>query len=77
MDLILKRRVIDFVAEYEDKKNNIETALNDFNAAGEALKLAATIAGTFGEVSLDTGRIYKTTLEESLKKSAWRHIYNF
>ena len=62
MDLILKRRVIDFVAEYEDKKNNIENALNDFSAAGEALKLAATIAGTFGEVSLDIGRVYRSRI---------------
>src|SRR5690606_32282078 len=41
------------------------------------LKSAATIGGTWGDVTLDTARgIYPRVLEQSLLQSAWRHVYD-
>lgn len=72
----LQRSIPDVVAEYEHKRAAIDAALATFNAAGDALKSAATIGGTWGNTSIDTGHIYERVLTDSLLKSAWRHIYN-
>lgn len=71
----LKRSIPDVVAEFEHKHASIEAALADFNAAGDALKSAATVGGTWGNTRIDTGHVYKHVLTDSLLKSAWRHIY--
>lgn len=71
-----RRRPSEIVAEYEAKREALPDALRAFEAAGDALKSAATIGGTWGDVSLDTGRgIYADNLERSLLQSAWRHLY--
>lgn len=72
-----RRKPSEIVAEYEGKREALGEALAAFEAAGDALKSAATIGGTWGNVTLDTGRgIYPRVLEQSLLQSAWRHVYD-
>lgn len=72
----LQRSLSDVVAEYEHKRAGIGAAHAAFNAAGDDLKMAATIGGTWGDERIDTGNIYERTLTDSLLKSAWRHVYD-
>ncbi|KRQ11893.1 SAM-dependent methyltransferase [Bradyrhizobium pachyrhizi] len=72
----LQRSLPDVVAEYDHKRAGIAAALAAFNAAGDELKMAATVGGSFGNTQIDTGHIYDSTLETSLLKSAWRHVYD-
>ena len=72
-----RRRPSEIVAEYEVKREALEGALATYEAAGTALKTAATIGGTWGNITLDTGRgIYASNLQQSLLQSAWRHVYD-
>lgn len=75
-EIALQRSLADVVAEYDEKRARIPAELAQFNEAGSAIKMAASIGGTFGNVSINTGSIYERTLEDSLLKSAWRHVYN-
>ena len=71
-----RRKPSEIVAEYDAKRAALPDALAAFEAAGDALKSAATIGSTWGNVTLDTGRgIYPSVLEKSLLQSAWRHVY--
>lgn len=74
--LALQRSLSDVVAEYEQKLAAVGQAISAFEAAGTALKTAATIGGTWGDSRIDTGHVYEGTLKESLLKSAWKHVYN-
>ena len=74
-DLALRRRLTDIVAEYDAKLAGIDQAATDFAAAGDALKMAATIGGTFGDAHIDTGHVYEGTLKECLLRSAWKNVY--
>ena len=74
--LALLRSLPDVVAEYDNKIAAIPEAIAAFEAAGTALKSAACIGGTWGDTSIDTGHVYDRTLEDSLLKSAWKHIYD-
>ena len=72
-----RRKPSEIVAEYDAKRAALPDALAAFEAAGDAMKSAATIGGTWGNVTLDTGRgIYPSVLEKSLLQSAWRHVYD-
>lgn len=75
-DLALQRSLSDVVAEYEHKLAALPVALQAFEAAGDELKMAATIGGTWGNERIDTGSVYERTLKDSLLKSAWQHVYN-
>lgn len=72
----LQRSLSDVVAEYEHKLAALPAALAAFNAAGDDLKMAATIGGTWGNTTINTGNVWDTTLRDSLLKSAWRHVYD-
>lgn len=72
----LQRSLADVVAEYEHKLATLPAALATFNAAGDDLKMAATVGGTWGNERIETGSIYERTLQDSLLKSAWRHVYD-
>lgn len=72
----LQRSLSDVVAEYETKKAALSQALHAFNVAGGELKMAATIGGTFGDTNVDVGDVWKSTLDTSLLKSAWKHVYD-
>lgn len=64
------------VDEYNRKSAMLGEALATFEQAGNTLKTAATIGGTWGNVTLDTGNVWERELERSLLTSAWRHIYD-
>ena len=71
-----RRKPSEIVAEYDAKRAALPDAMAAFEAAGDAVKSAATIGSTWGNVTLDTGRgIYPNVLEKSLLQSAWRHVY--
>lgn len=74
--LALQRSLSDVVEEYEQKLGEIPQAVTAFKAAGDALKAAACVGGTWGQTSIDTGSVYEHRLEESLLKSAWQHVYD-
>jgi hypothetical protein len=74
--LALQRSLRDVVAEYDQKLAAIPQAIADFEAAGNAIKTAACIGGTWGHINIDTGRVYDRELKQSLLVSAWRNIYS-
>lgn len=75
-EVAIRRAIGAILAEYEGKNNNILAALSSFNKAASDLKEASTVGGTWGEITLDTGRVYEDTLKRSLLTSAWLHMYN-
>ena len=72
----LQRRLTEVVEEYDAKAAAITSALAAFNDAGNELKNAATIGGTFGNVNIETGRVHESELRRALIRSAWRHVYD-
>jgi hypothetical protein len=70
------RSLPDVIAEYDAKVANIDAAIVAFDQAGTALKSAASVGGTWGQVHLDIGHGHSTTLAEALLKSAWLHVWN-
>lgn len=72
----LQRSLADVVAEYEHKLAAIPGVMKTFSAAGDDLKMAATIGGTYGNTTIDVGNIYDREMQASLLKSAWRHVYD-
>ena len=74
-ELSLGRRLSEVVEEYEHKRASISEEIKLFNNAGNALRMAVTIGGTFGQENIDTGRISSHALERHLLKSAWLFVY--
>lgn len=72
----LQRSLSDVVAEYEHKLAAVPAALAAFEAASDELKMAATIGGTWGQTSINTGHIGSHVLPDSLLQSAWKHVYD-
>ncbi len=72
----LQRSLSDVVAEYDVKLASLPAALAEFEAAGGTLKMAATIGGTYGQTTINTGNVWESTLKDSLLKSAWHHVYD-
>lgn len=74
--LALQRSLTDVVAEYDTKRAGLVQAIKDFEKAGTDLKMSVTIAGVFGDRTIDTGHVYERELQECLLKSAWKHVYD-
>lgn len=72
----LQRSLSEIVADYDQKRAGIGAAVKTFEQAGNALKMAVTVDGTFGNVSIDVGHVYARDLESCLLKSAWMHVYS-
>lgn len=72
----LQRSLSDVVAEYDLKSSAIGDAMRAFEKAGTDLKMAVTIAGVYGDVTIDTGHVYESDLKLCLLRSAWKHIYD-
>lgn len=74
----LQRSLTDVVAEYDAKRAALPAALAAFKAAGSELKMAAVVAGTYGDVTIIEEHRYPDlrTLELSLLKSAWKYVYD-
>lgn len=69
-------KISDVIDEYNKKYTDIKNQIEKFKDAGGALITAANIMGTFGQVNIDVGRVSLSTIEDSLLKSAWLHIFN-
>jgi hypothetical protein len=74
-EIALPKNLRDVVAEYDQKLAAAADTVKAFQSAGDALKTAATIGGVWGDVRIDTGSVYQSHVEQSLLKSAWRHVY--
>ena len=72
----LQRKLSEIVGEYDTKSASIEAEVLAFEKAGDRLKMAACVGGTWGDSNIDTGSVYASRLEDSLRKSAWRHVYD-
>lgn len=72
----LQRSLSDVVAEYDRKLAAIGDGIRTFEQAGNALKMAATIGGMYGDVTIDTGNVYDRELKLCLLKSAWKYIFD-
>ncbi|ABS68847.1 Methyltransferase type 11 [Xanthobacter versatilis] len=70
-----RRKPSDLVAEYEMKVEAVPAALAEFEAAQNAVKMAASIGGTWGNRTLETGRLGERDMLAALLGSAWRHTY--
>jgi SAM-dependent methyltransferase len=75
-EIALQRSLADIVAEYDTKRAALAQAVKTFEAAGDTLKMAATVAGVYGDTSIDVGHVYLSSLEANLLKSGWKHVYN-
>lgn len=75
-DIAIKRKIDDFIIEYQIKKENIQKAIKNFEQAGTDLQTACSVNGTYGQTRIDVGSVYERHLEENLLKSAWLTIYN-
>lgn len=75
-DISTGRRVpSDIVSEYEYKRASLSEALETYNAMVRDLTTISTIGGTYPGMSLPTGHMSLSCLEESLLKSAWRYVW--
>ncbi len=70
-ELSIGRPLPDMVAEYEAKAAALPDALAAFERAGKELLAATTVRGTYGQESIDTGRVMESTLRANLLRSAW------
>jgi len=70
------RRLSEIVEEYDHKVATASEALSAFNNAGRDLEMAATIAGTYGNTTINVGHNSEDAIKSSLLKSAWKHVYN-
>lgn len=71
----MQRSLSDVVAEYDAKRAAVTDAIKAFERAGSDLKMSATIGGTFGDATINTGHVHGRDIERSLLCSAWRHVY--
>lgn len=73
----LLRALPDIVAEHDEKKAAIGEAVAEYNAAVTRIEMQAAIGGTFaGSIwGRGTPRVHESTIESTLRKSAWRHVY--
>ena len=75
-EVSLRRRISDIVDEYAEKAAALPVVMSEFEAAGVALKSAATVGGTWGQGKIDTGYNHESCLQAALLQSAWRHVYD-
>lgn len=74
-EIALQLKITDVVAEYDRKVLAVSEEIADFERACVRVRTAGTVQGTWGETQMDTGNMCSRVLLESLKKSAWRHVY--
>lgn len=75
-EIALLKSLCDIVTEYEQKRDSVGAAIKAFVKAGNDLKAASIVSGTWGATSIDIGSVHEHTIAESLLKSAWRHVYD-
>lgn len=72
----LPQNIADYVAEYNEKKDKLEAALNDYKAAGASLEMACTIGGMYGQQNLNICQPWLGTMKKNLLVSAWQKTYS-
>lgn len=72
----LQRKLSEIIEEYNQKIAVVDNEVAAFEKAGDALKAACCVGGTWGDTQIDTGSVYDYVVKKSLLKSAWRHAYN-
>lgn len=72
----LLRSLPDIVAEYDEKRAALTVALRTFERSIDSLKMAATVAGSYGRENIDVSAPYERSLVTHLLKSAWYHVYD-
>ena len=75
-DIAIRRKLTEFIHEYEEKSAAIPEALETFERAGKSLKSACSVNGTYGQERIETGSNHERTLQLNLRKSAWLTVYN-
>lgn len=73
---LVAQKPSEIVAEYEKKLADLDRAVEEFRRAEVGIRMASTVFGAWGSVSIDTGRVDIETLRASLLTSAWRHLYS-
>lgn len=72
----MQRTVLDLVHEYEDKRAYMPKAIADFEAAFDALGMAATVQGTYIGPVGSKSYLHESALQKNLLSSGWKAIYN-
>lgn len=75
----LQRSLADVVDEYEAKRAAIPQAIEAFGRAVTEIETASCIGGTYAGTIWGRGghpSVHDRTLEDNLRKSAWRFVYN-
>lgn len=75
-DIALRFKLSDFLAEYEEKKAALPERLKAFQDAGDALKMACAVHGTYGNGRIEVGSNSLDELYKNLTRSAWLTVYN-
>lgn len=71
------RSLKEVVEEYETKREALDQVVKDYARFHADLDMATTVGGTYvGRVYSYHPSLYKSTLEQNLLKSAWRHVYD-
>lgn len=73
---LVAQKPSEIVAEYEKKLADLDRAVEEFRRAEVGIRMASTVFGVWGGVSIDTGQVDTETLRSSLLGSAWRHLYS-
>ena len=72
----LRRSLAEIVGEYDTKAESIPERIGEFERVTDALKLAATIGGTYGGNAFSTeASLYERDVRLALLRSAWKHVY--
>lgn len=74
--IAVQRTISDIIEEYETKRDSLPNAIEEFQKAATALRVAGTVNGTFVEPVLDSIYIYEDNTLKKLLKSAWQTMYN-
>lgn len=69
--------VLDIIAEYEKKAENVEAAVKAYDDACTAVEMAGTIMGTYANPVLrGKAYVYADDMRKNLRASGWKALYN-
>ena len=75
-EIAIRFKLDDILAEYDEKKSALSAHLESFEKAGEALKMACAVNGTYGNGRVEIGSNSLDGLYQNLRRSAWLTVYN-
>ncbi len=69
--------VLDILAEYDEKAENVDAAIKAYEDACTAVEMAGTIMGTYVEPVLKgRGYVHADDMRKNLRASGWKALYN-